>query len=101
MNTEEIDFDLNISPELNLHFFPHLKFYSGFVQDEHLKTEYVKAELRVNIDFNFASEEWRKNKICLKNVTFEYRCGVTMSSGKICKKSVRTCKSAQHIKRRN
>lgn len=53
------------------------------------KTETVSAkseELEVNIDFDLASREWRKNKKSYGDGAFRYVCGYTRSNGKPCKK---------------
>ena len=40
----------------------------------------------IEIDFNDASEQWRKNKICLSNGTFKYKCLAKTKLGLQCKK---------------
>lgn len=40
----------------------------------------------VNIDFDEASEEWRRNKKQLSNGTFAYVCGIPTKNGKPCKR---------------
>jgi hypothetical protein len=40
------------------------------------------------IDFDEASKEWRKNKVCLGNGYFAYRCNYIHSNGKHCNKVV-------------
>lgn len=45
-----------------------------------------KQELEVNIDFDEASKEWRKNKIDRGNGSFIYRCTYIHSNGKECTK---------------
>jgi hypothetical protein len=42
----------------------------------------------VDIDFDDASKEWRKNKKSLKHGNFKYCCGVKKQCGKICKKNI-------------
>jgi hypothetical protein len=69
-------------------------------KDEWIQPIELVDKYIVNIDFNEASLAWRKNKINSKNGTFLYRCGILTTSGKICKKSRQSCKSANHIKKR-
>jgi hypothetical protein len=45
-------------------------------------------ELDVNIDFDEASKEWRKNKKYIGNGSFNYRCSYIHSNGKECTKSL-------------
>jgi hypothetical protein len=42
----------------------------------------------VIIDFELASQEWRKNKIHLRNGYFTYRCNYIHSNKKQCRKLV-------------
>ena len=45
-------------------------------------------ELSVNIDFDLASSEWRKNKKNIGGGIFKYTCNYVHSSGKKCGKPV-------------
>lgn len=47
------------------------------------------------IDFDEASKEWRKNKVCLGNGYFAYRCNYIHSNGKHCNKVV--SRQQQHV----
>ena len=42
-------------------------------------------EYEVNIDFDEASKEWRKNKLLDKNGNFYYVCGTICKNGKKCR----------------
>lgn len=42
----------------------------------------------VNIDFDYASYAWRKNKKQVGNCHFLYICGATCKTGKLCKNTV-------------
>lgn len=41
----------------------------------------------VNIDFESAEKEWRKNKCSIGNGAFKYICGALTKNGNPCKKS--------------
>ena len=43
-------------------------------------------EYNVDIDFDEASTEWRRNKKQLTNGTFVYVCGITTKNGKPCQR---------------
>jgi len=58
-------------------------------------------EKEIFIDFNYAHDQWMKNKIKKPNGMCEYRCGVMMKNGKECRKSVKVCKSSFHISKRS
>lgn len=47
----------------------------------------------VDIDFDEASQEWRRNKKCLSNGTFSYVCGMITKNGKPCQR----CESHRHF----
>jgi hypothetical protein len=83
----KICLDLNLTVEQNLEKW--FLNYNAIVQR--------RASV---IDFNYASNEWRKNKIYRGNGVFSYKCGAQTKSGKICKKSVETCLIKSHIKSR-
>jgi len=52
------------------------------------QTQRLKHPLyQVNIDFDGASEAWKKNKKSQGNGTYTYICGQTTKSGTICNKS--------------
>ena len=42
-------------------------------------------QINVDIDFDSASRQWRKNKISKVNGTFSYRCMATTKSNEDCK----------------
>ena len=46
----------------------------------------IGKELIVDIDFDYASQAWRRNKKSLPNGTFIYVCGKTTASGQPCQK---------------
>jgi hypothetical protein len=54
----------------------------------------MQMEYKVDIDFDKASIEWRKNKKQKQGGSFEYRCMHIKKNGKICNKT--NCQSAQH-----
>ena len=43
-------------------------------------------EFRVNIDFDEASTEWRKNKKSIGNSQYKYICRVTTNKNSICQR---------------
>ena len=49
-----------------------------------MKTRSMNKLLPVEINFDEASEEWRKNKISKGNGTYRYICGQICKSGKPC-----------------
>lgn len=52
-----------------------------------MKTRSQSAkELIIDIDFDEASQAWRRNKKSLLNGTFEYICGKITVSGQPCQK---------------
>lgn len=59
--------------------------YPYCVKEENVDTS---TELEVNIDFDLAKSEWRKNKKHIGNGMFEYTCKYVHSSGKKCNGSV-------------
>ena len=53
-----------------------------------METETNTTELSINIDFDLAKREWRKNKKQIGMGTFKYTCQYVHTSGKKCNKVV-------------
>lgn len=68
--------------------------YPYYDKEENLNTS---IELEVNIDFDLAKSEWRKNKKPIREGMFEYTCQYIHSSGKKCNKSVYTKKTSKYV----
>ena len=47
--------------------------------------ENTNKPFTINIDFDIAQKEWRKNKLYLGNGTFKYICGELTKKGSPCK----------------
>jgi len=45
-------------------------------EDNLVKTQQCKNHSEDNIDFDNSIKEWRKNKICLENGYFKYKCNI-------------------------
>ena len=54
-------------------------------------------ELKVEIDFDESSREWRKNKIHLGSGYFAYRCNYIHSNGKECNKPLEINQRPRYI----
>jgi len=67
-----------------------------------MKTRSQSAkELTVDIDFDEASQAWRRNKKSLENGTFIYVCGKTTITGEPCQKKrkhgCQSCATHKHL----
>ena len=56
-------------------------------QTKALKRDILSAKYEVNIDFDFASTCWRKNKVDTGNGHYKYICSVLKKDLKMCGKS--------------
>lgn len=56
----------------------------------------MDQELEINIDFDQASKEWRKNKKPYGDGAFKYVCGYMKSNGKPCQRPPQKGKSIGH-----
>ena len=54
-------------------------------------------ELNVDIDFDEASKEWRKNKIHVGSGYFAYKCNYIHSNGKECNKPLEKYEKNKYI----
>ena len=53
----------------------------------------------VNIDFEEASKEWRRNKKNMGHGFFQYRCGAQKSRGKYCRKLPHSIQIEQRVRK--
>ena len=62
------------------------------IKELHCKNDPARIEVKlsqeysVDIDFDEASSEWRRNKKQLTNGTFVYVCGMSTKNGKPCQR---------------
>ena len=69
--------------------YPYVEKESMEESKEESKEGKIKPkDIIVNIDFEQAKTEWRKNKINIGEGVFKYACKYVHSSGKICGKPV-------------
>jgi len=62
------------------------KGYSEYVSCDTMVSNTDTPLYDVNIDFDEASVEWRRNKKQLTNCTFAYVCGMSTKNGKPCQR---------------
>ena len=60
----------------------------------------MSSELEVNIDFDEASREWKRNKIHIGNCSYVYKCSYLHKNGKECNKKVETSEKGSYVTRR-
>ena len=58
-----------------------------------MKTRSINKLLPVEINFDEASNEWRKNKISKGNGMYRYICGQICKSGKFCLRNPVSCEN--------
>jgi hypothetical protein len=63
---------------------------------EEIESDFLlgKQAHEVNINFDYSSKEWRRNKTQINNGSFTYKCRYVHSTGKICGKA--SCKFTRH-----